>query len=244
MAAAPAPAVELLNTTLDLFGNWTDTIETISTPAQPGGCTAEAACLERPASNAEPGPVTSGLSLVRRDSPSPRQTLRGHIAGVEAIADAIEQLDAEDLDDELRDQLSASLIEALAGTRAKVDATARTLAMFEHLAGAARAEKERLAAREAYYDRQIERLQGYVLATMEASDLPRLDGDASTLKRRANPPSAIPDASIAGPLPAELMRPPKPAPWAPDKDAIKRAIGAGREVPGWSTARSYKLVRS
>lgn len=223
MTPAPAaPVVELLNSTLDLFGEWTDTVDRV---------------------DPEPGRQT-GLSLVRRDSPSPRQTLRGHIEGVDAIADAIEQLDAEDLDEELRDELSASLISALAGTRAKVDATARTLAMFEHLSAAARGEKERLAAREAYYDRQLERLTDYVRATMVASELTRLDGETSTLQLRRNPASVAPDAAIAGPMAREFVRPPRPAMWAPDKDAIKRAIAAGREVPGWSTVQTSRLVRS
>jgi hypothetical protein len=63
----------------------------------------------------------------------PKRSLRALVAGVDAIADAIEQLDDETLTPELKDALSEQLIGALAGTRAKVDSTCRALALFESL---------------------------------------------------------------------------------------------------------------
>ena len=89
-------------------------------------------------------------------------TLRAHIEGVEAIADTIEGLDDETLSDADRDELSAMLIGAIAGTQRKVDATANVFAMFEGLEASARLEKERLARRETFYARQIQRLTDYV----------------------------------------------------------------------------------
>jgi hypothetical protein len=197
--------------------------------------------------HAEP-PATFGLSLVpcqpvaTAPDPPAKISLRQHIEGVDAIADAIEQLDAKDLTPEVRDELSAALIGAIAGTKRKVDDTARVLAMFEHLGAAAKAEKDRLAKREAFYARQFERLNDYVLATLEASKLPKIEGETSTLRRQKNPPRLViaPGTKIADEW---LVYPDAPPP-QPDKDAIKRAIKAKRVVEGCSLEADYRLVRS
>lgn len=171
-----------------------------------------------------------------------KQTLREHITSVDAIAFAIEELDDEALTDAMRDEISAELIGAIAGTKAKVDNTARVLAMLEHLQTAAAAERDRLAARAARFERQHERLEKYVLATLEASGLDKLDGDTSTLSRRLNPPRVELDPEAK--FDAEFLRY-KPAPPAePDKDLIKRALKSHREVAGARLTQSARLVRS
>jgi hypothetical protein len=174
-----------------------------------------------------------------------RLSLREHVEGVEAIADAIEQLDDETLTQDARDELSAALIEALAGTRKKVDTVASTLALFESLRTAAVTERDRLARRVEFYARQSERLETYVLAVLSASNLNRLDGETSTLMRRLNPPSVVVDDESA--IPTEFLRwpplPPEPPP-VPDKAAIKKAILGGNTVYGCRLERSVRLVRS
>jgi hypothetical protein len=197
---------------------------------------------------------TRHLTIVpRREAPGPepeeiaarRRSLREHVEGVEAIADAIEQLDDEALSQEARDELSAALIEALAGTRKKVDAVASTLALFESLRIAAATERDRLARRVDFYARQSERLEIFVLAILSASKLTRLDGETSTLMRRLNPPGVVIDDESA--IPMEFLRwppvPPEPPP-VPDKATIKKAILSGHAVEGCRLERSVRLVRS
>jgi Gp157 protein len=170
------------------------------------------------------------------------QSLRAHIETVDAIAGAIEQLDDETLNPAERDEISAELIAAIAGTRAKVDRTCAVLAMFEHLEAAAKTERDRLDRRAAYYARQHERLEKYLLAVLETSKLDRIDGETSSLQRKLNPPAVEiePGATFA----SEFLRY-KPAPPAePDKNLIKRALQARREVPGARLAQAARLVRS
>lgn len=176
----------------------------------------------------------------------PRRSLGALVGGVEAIADAIEALDDETMTPELRDSLSEQLVEALAGTKKKVDSTSAVLAMFESLEAAAKAERERLEKREAYYARQTERLSTYVLAVLTASKLDKIDGETSTLAKRMNPPSVRIDVDVAT-LPAEFVRyaaPPPPPPPAADKVGLKRALTAGRVIDGVRLERSARLVRS
>jgi hypothetical protein len=204
---------------------------------------------------------TSGIDIIppidwREGDPNPeasapaltivpkRITLRAHIEGVDAILATIGDLDDDELTPEAKDELSAMLISALAGTKKKVDATAGAMARLEHQLEADKAERDRLAKRVHRDERQLERITDYVLAVLEASHLDAIEGETSTLKRRANPPGIVNDTSVAGPLAREFVREPKPAPWAEDKTAIKVAIKAGRIVPGFACASAMRLVRS
>jgi hypothetical protein len=174
-----------------------------------------------------------------------RRTLRDHVGGVEFIADKIEALDDESLTPELRAQLSAELIGALAGTRSKVDAVASTLAMFEAMQSAAQAECDRLAKRAATFARQHQRLSDYVLAVCAASKIDRLDGETSSLKARKNPGRVIVDS--AAEVPWDFMRLPEPVPEPeaqPDKKLIAAAIKAGQTVAGCRFEQTVRLVRT
>lgn len=169
-------------------------------------------------------------------------TLGDRVDRVEFIADLIERLDDEALTDEVRDALSAGLIAELAGTRAKVDATSAALACFESLAAASTREIERLEKRVARYDRQRDRLERYVLAVLETSQLDRIEGETSTLARRLNPPAVV--IEDGADIPHEYMSYPEaPAPH-PDKAAIAKALKAKRRVPGCSLQQRARLVRS
>jgi len=186
-------------------------------------------------------PGTFGLAVVPKAA-APRVSLRAHIEGVEGIADTIEGLDDETLSAEERDELSAMLIAAIAGTKRKVDNTSNVLAMYEALEAGAKAEKERLAKREAFYARQIERLTDYVIATMTTSNLPKLEGETSTFALRKNPPSVVIEAGAT--FSHEFTAYPDAPPPRPDKDAIKRALKAGRAIEGASLQATMRLVRS
>jgi len=100
-----------------------------------------------------------------------RRSLGDYVSGVDAIIDTIESLDAEDLPEADRQELSEMLIAELAGTRKKVDATNAALATWEGLEASAAREIERLDARRKRYARLRESLELYVLAILEASHL-------------------------------------------------------------------------
>lgn len=177
-----------------------------------------------------------------REAVETRRTLADHVSGVEAIIDTIEGLDDESLTDEDRTDLSEMLIAELAGTRKKVDNVSAALSTWESLEAAATREIERLDARRTRFARSRQRLTDYVLATMEASNLPKLEGDFVTLTRRLNPPSVLVDDAEA--IPGAYMRvPPVPAPQA-DKTAIKAALKAGADVPGARLIQTARLCRS
>lgn len=177
-----------------------------------------------------------------REAVETRRTLADHVSGVETIIDTIEGLDDEALTDQDRLELSEMLIAELAGTRKKVDNVSAALSTWESLEAAASREIERLDARRQRFARSRERLTDYVLATMEASRIPKLEGDFVTLTRRMNPPSVRIDDAEA--VPGAFLRvPPVPAP-QPDKSAIARALKAGADVEGCRLVQTARLVRS
>jgi hypothetical protein len=177
----------------------------------------------------------------------PKRSLWAHVQEVEDIADAVDQLAGEnELTPEAAESLSAALCASIAGTKEKVDRTAAVLAAFEAAEAAAIAERSRLDLRARRFALLTDRLQSYVLAVLDASNLKQLDGYTSTLARRKNPPKlVIDDESV---IPWDFMRLPEvpPEPEAvPDNAAIKAALKADPEsVPGARLASSYRVVRS
>jgi len=166
------------------------------------------------------------------------------VAEIDLIESTLEAMDAEDLPPELRAELEHELNAAIAGMREKIDRTASVLAAFEAAELAAGAEMKRLGARKDRFARQRERLEGYVVGVLAAAGVKKLDGFTSTLTARANPVSVVID--VAAVLPAEFLRLPKPVvpDPAPDKGAIKAALGRGEFVPGCRLAQTMRLVRS
>jgi len=183
-------------------------------------------------------PEPSALRIV------PKRSLREHVAEVDAIADTIETMDAEELTEEARAGLARLLLGAVAGTKKKVDATARVMARLEHRAEAQKAERDLLDKGMKKSLCQLERLSDSVLRVLDAAGLDRIEGDVSTLARRRNPVSVVADPSLAGPLDRSFLREPRPAPWTEDKTAIRVAIAAGRQAPGFACHQSVRLVRS
>ncbi len=182
------------------------------------------------------------LSLIPK-----RMSLWEHVQDVDAIADLVFALDdAGSMTPEAEEQLQHALIRANAGTKAKVDRTASVLASFEAAEAFASAEAERLAKRAATFRRSRERLTDYVLATLDASKLDKLEGDTSTLARRKNPAKVIVDDETA--IPIDFLRfpdEPPPPPPVPDKAAIAKALKLDpASVPGARLVQTFRLVRS
>ena len=173
----------------------------------------------------------------------PKRSLRDHVSGIDLIIETIQALEDDDaLTDEAREDLSRMLVGELAGTRRKVDNVNGALATWESLDAAAAKEIERLQKRRERFSKLTDRLEMHVLAVLEASDLPKIEGEISTLARKKNPPSVAVLEPAA--VPVEYMRQPAPPKAAPDKALIKSALLAGAEVPGCGLVSSYRLVRS
>lgn len=180
----------------------------------------------------------SALALVPK-----RMSLYEHVRDVEGIADLVEALDAaEELTPEVSEQLSHALIDAIAGTKDKIDRTTSVLAQFEQAEAAAKAERDRLDRRVKYFARQRERLEEYVLAVLTASKLPKIDGNTSSVAVRKNPPRLVIDD--ASEIPWDYMTLPEPPDPAPDNAAIKAALKGGAAVPGCRLVQTNRLVRS
>lgn len=176
----------------------------------------------------------------------PRISLREHIAEVDALIELVESLDesnAAELSPGVVEQLQRDLISALAGTKQKVDNTARVLADFETGIAAAKAEEKRLKARAEYLERQKDRLEQYVLATLEASGLKKIDGHTSTLAARTNPAKVVVDVEVED-LPFDYIRTPPIPRDEPDKKKIAEALKRGEEIPGCHLIQTTRLVRS
>jgi len=172
----------------------------------------------------------------------PKRTLRDRISTVEFIADTIESLDDSEMTEAMREELSASLVTELAGTRAKVDSTCSVLAMWDGLEASALKEVERLKARAEKFSRMRADLERHVQCVMSASKIEKLEGDTSTLSIRKNPPAVEIDPGTEL-LSEYLFYPEVPAP-RPDKAKLKKALQAKRPISGVRLVQSTRLVRS
>jgi hypothetical protein len=76
---------------------------------------------------------------------------------------------------------------------------------------------------------------------MEASKLPKLEGNTSTLALRKNPPSVRVEDEAA--IPRNYFKFPVPPPVL-DKTAVARDLKALREVPGCRLIQTTRLCRS
>jgi hypothetical protein len=171
-------------------------------------------------------------------------SLYDYVVEIELVTSTLEAMDAEDLAPVLRAELERELNAAIAGTREKIDRTASVLAAFEAAELAAAAEMKRLSTRKDRLARQRERLEGYVIGVLAAAGVKKFDGFTSTLTARANPASVV--IEVAALLPVEFLRLPKPVlpDPAPDKVAIKAALGRGEFVSGCRLAQTMRLIRS
>lgn len=88
-------------------------------------------------------------------------------------------------------------------------------------------------------EKRAESVRQYLLFNMQAAGISRIESPWFTLAVRKNPPAVVVDDESALP-PEFIVQPPPPAP-RPDKDAIKRALKAGADVPGARLMQSERL---
>jgi len=177
-----------------------------------------------------PSPSRGGLTLVDR------------IDEISTILETLDSLSDDEHSPEFREELELQLVTAISGTREKVDRTSAVLGALQAASEGAACEITRLAQRKKRLEGAAERLTDYVLATLSASGLKKLDGHTSTLAARNNPPSVR--IAEGATVPDEYLRQPPPPPPTPDKTALKLAIQAGAEIAGVFMVQTQRLVRS
>lgn len=102
-----------------------------------------------------------------------------------------------------------------------------------------RNEEERLAVKRKTIENQIDWMKRNAVVAMQRMDRPKIEGVRYTLALQNNPP-AVDVSVLPGALPVEFVRV-IPEKLEVDKQAIKQALLANREVVGCSLVRSQHL---
>lgn len=143
-------------------------------------------------------------------------------------------------DDEpgLRAELEEQIARLVAAEISKVDGIARMLAHFEFQADLAASEIKRLQLRKKSFENSRERLESCARLALDLCGKTRLEGETSTISLQKNPPAVF--ISDFAALPDEYIH--IEVSQTPDKDAIKRAIRSGSNVPGAELIQTERLV--
>lgn len=148
----------------------------------------------------------------------------------------LQQIDAEEIPEEvLRDTL-----EALTG---ELEVKATNVAMFcqnlDTFAANCKEAAKRMNDRAAKIQRKADQVHSYLQAMLEAAGITKIETPEFTLAIKKNPPSLVVSESAL--IPDEFMvTPPAPASYA-DKQAIKAALKAGREIDGCRLEQGTRL---
>ena len=136
-------------------------------------------------------------------------------------------LDALEIDPETGETTGWEAVEALEMERdAKLESYALAVKNYRSGAEQLGAEIKRLQARKKAAEHWAERLEGCIACAMEQAGLERFQTPRAAVSFRKSETVQVIDLQLL----AEGYKRQKPA--EPDKAAIKRAIKAGREVPG------------
>jgi len=106
-------------------------------------------------------------------------------------------------------------------------------------AQAVREAAKAMLARADRIEKRAESIRSYLLFQCQAAGISKIESPWFTLAVRKNPPSVVIDDEAQIP-PEYIVQPPPPAP-RPDRDAIKRAIKAGTDVPGCHLLQTERL---
>ena len=98
---------------------------------------------------------------------------------------------------------------------------------LEAMAAAAKAEKERLANLQKFYDTTVERLRTAMIAAMKATGKEKVETPTMRLSLRHTTATEVDDIAL---LPSEFKT--TKVEEVADKTAIKKAIQSGEDVPG------------
>jgi len=139
---------------------------------------------------------------------------------------------------ELQPELEARIAAYVGQEVEKVDRVNSVLTALDFVALNARTEIDRLRQRQQAAERAADRLKGYILRVILQHDGRPLKGRNVTFSAReseaviVSDPSAVPEAYRRTTITVEAQ-----------KEAIKRALKAGEDVPGASLERRPHLVR-
>jgi hypothetical protein len=131
-------------------------------------------------------------------------------------------------DEEIRAEIEQAIIRAIQARGKKVDRISHMLSHFEFQAELAAVEAKRLQTRRNAFDRSVKTLEDYVCKAMLVGGVRKLEGDTTTLALRASPVSVQIFDFEAVPGQYKEIR----TEVVISKDALKRALKAGAEVPG------------
>jgi hypothetical protein len=129
--------------------------------------------------------------------------------------------------EELRPELEARIAEYVGSEIAKVDGVGRVLSSLDAVQSHARAEIERLRARQKSAENNAERLKAYILHVLAQRDGKPLKGNYVTFFASRSEAVIIDDPET---VPAEWKR--TTVSVDIPKEPVKRAIKAGQTIPG------------
>jgi hypothetical protein len=158
------------------------------------------------------------------------EIVQGYRAALETLADA--DVDAQTVADTV-EGLQGDLLDKL---RAVIAYGLEQQAQQEMQAAAAK----RMAERAKATGSRADSLLTYALRAMQDAGIPSVQTDEWAAKPAKTPGRIVIDDDAT--LPPEYLRiPPAPEP-APDKDAIKRALSAGVELPGVRLVTGWRMA--
>lgn len=140
--------------------------------------------------------------------------------------------------EELQPELEQRIAQYVRKEAAKVDRIGAVFALLENIESSAKAEIERLRARQRSAANAAERLQKYILYIIREREGRPLKGANVTLSLRHSEALVITNSAA---VPEEWKRTVVTVDIL--KDPIKRALKAGREIPGVALEQHEHLVR-
>lgn len=150
--------------------------------------------------------------------------------------EALSVLAESDLDEQ-------TVADTLEGLQGEIEVKAKNVAMFarelEATAEAIQEAEKRMAARRKAIESRAAGLRRYLLTSMQACEIHRIDSPWFTLSRKKNPPKVVIDNKDA--IPAEFMRFPEPPPPEPDKKLIAEVLKDGGTITGAHLEHSERL---
>ena len=110
---------------------------------------------------------------------------------------------------------------------------------LEATAQAVREAAKAMLARADRIERRAESVRQYLLFNLQATGITKVECPWFTLSVRRNPPAVVVDSEAD--IPLEYFVEPLPPPPRLDKEAVKRAIRDGKDVPGAHLFQSERL---
>ena len=118
----------------------------------------------------------------------------------------------------------------------KVENVIKIIRMYESYQEAIKVEEQRMKKRREDYQKKCERLTAYIESNMRAIGKEKVEGVLFTARIQKNPPKVV--VRNLDHIPFHFFKHPKPT---LDKEAVKKAIQTGVDVPGASLEQEERL---